>query len=194
MQLQTNSTRGSIVTFLHFTARYSIRHRKSDSFGLPPIYRYKSRSDSPTALHFPFYWTNIFPATIPLPESPAMRLHLALPAIVASLVLSIHLDAASAADPAECARHCRRKDFSETWPFAPHLLRLLEEQVLISVGLPTMVWRARDRHSFLQQLLMGKFFPLQRSLKTSTLRTRRRRCPMPSSRRRSPCSAPDPCT
>ena len=32
--------------------------------------------------------------------------------------------------PAEQER--RRKDFTETWPFAPHLLRLLEEQVLIA--------------------------------------------------------------
>ena len=32
--------------------------------------------------------------------------------------------------PAEQER--RRKDFRETWPFAPHLLRLLEEQVLIA--------------------------------------------------------------
>jgi hypothetical protein len=32
--------------------------------------------------------------------------------------------------PAEQDR--RRKDFTETWPYAPHLLRLLEEQVLIA--------------------------------------------------------------
>ena len=32
--------------------------------------------------------------------------------------------------PAEQER--RRKDFTESWPFAPHLLRLLEEQVLIA--------------------------------------------------------------